>query len=48
MDDASKTYYDNNETLSFNGAVAAVMAKKSDQEFPYITAAGQQPRRSER
>lgn len=42
IDDASKTYYDNNEILSFNGAVAAAMADKSDQEFPYITAAGQQ------
>lgn len=42
IDDASKTYYDNNAILAQSGAVAAAMADKSDKEFPYITAAGQQ------
>lgn len=42
IDDASKTYYDNNTILAEHGALAAAMADKSTQEFPYITAAGQQ------
>lgn len=42
IDDASKTYYDNTELFIQNGALAAAMADKSDKEFPYITAAGEQ------
>ncbi len=42
IDDASKTYYNNNTLLLENGALAAAMADKSSKEFPYITAAGEQ------
>lgn len=42
IDDASKTYYDNNELFLENGALSAAMADKSDKEFPYITGAGEQ------
>lgn len=42
IDDASKTYYDNNAILAENGPLAAAMADKSDKEFPYITAPGEQ------
>ncbi len=42
IDDASKTYYDNNTLFIQKGALAAAMADKSDKQFPYITAAGEQ------
>lgn len=42
IDDASKTYYDNNTLFLERGALAASMADKSDKEFPYITATGNQ------
>lgn len=42
IDDASKTYYNNNTLFIENGALAAAMADKSSKEFPYITAAGEQ------
>lgn len=42
IDDASKTYYNNNTIFIENGALAAAMADKSSKEFPYITAAGEQ------
>lgn len=42
IDDASKTYYDNNELFIQKGALSAAMADKSDKSFPYITAVGEQ------
>src|SRR5688572_15126015 len=42
IDDASKTYYDNSSLAVENGALSAVMADKSNKDFPYITAAGAQ------
>jgi len=42
IDDASKTYYDNNALLIQKGALSAAMADKSDKDFPYITAPGEQ------
>jgi hypothetical protein len=42
IDDASKTYYNNNQILIQHGAIAANLADKSDHEFPYITAPGEQ------
>jgi len=42
IDDASKTYYDNTAISTENGALAAIMADKSDKGYPYITAAGEQ------
>jgi hypothetical protein len=42
IDDASKTYYNNDQILIQHGAIAANLADKSDHEFPYITAPGEQ------
>jgi hypothetical protein len=42
IDDASKTYYDNDELFLQNGALSAAMADKSSKDFPYITLAGEQ------
>jgi len=42
IDDVSKTYYDNSALLQQNGFLAAEMADKSDKEFSYITATGEQ------
>jgi hypothetical protein len=42
IDDASKTYYDNQAIAIENGPIAAAMADKTDKEFPYITAPGEQ------
>jgi hypothetical protein len=42
IDDASKTYYDNNQLFIQKGALSAAMADKSSKDFPYITAPGEQ------
>ncbi len=42
IDDVSKTYYSPAALTAANGSLAAEMADKSDQEFPYITAVGEQ------
>lgn len=42
IDDVSKTYYSPTALSSSGGPIAAEMADKSDNEFPYITAVGEQ------
>lgn len=42
IDDVSKTYYSPSALTSSGGSLAAEMADKSDNEFPYITAVGEQ------
>ncbi|HNQ11889.1 MAG TPA: DUF6089 family protein [Bacteroidia bacterium] len=42
VDDVSTTYYDNGIIAENNGYIAALLADRSNQEYPRITVAGQQ------
>ncbi len=42
IDDVSKTYYSPSALTAAGGSLAAEMADKSDNDFPYITAVGEQ------